>query len=163
MSLFRRKEAEPMAVNLDLREIRNSDADIDLVAPLFDGYRQFYRQAPDLALARQFLSDRLEGGESVVFVALESDKPLGFVQLYPSFSSVSACRTWILNDLFVVPGSRGRGVGRALMERARRHASETGARQLVLETAADNPAQKLYESLGYVCQNGTHKFYTLNV
>ncbi|HET7371701.1 MAG TPA: GNAT family N-acetyltransferase [Gammaproteobacteria bacterium] len=150
-----------MAVNLDLREIRDSDADIDLVAPLFDGYRQFYKQVSDLTLARQFLADRLRSGESVVFVAFESDKPLGFVQLYPSFSSVSACRIWILNDLFVVPESRGRGVGRGLMERARRHASETGARQLVLETAADNPAQKLYESLGYVCQNDASRFYML--
>lgn len=149
----------------DLQVRRAGASDIDLIAPLFDGYRQFYKQAPDLPLAQRFMGERLERADSVIFLAIEAagDKPLGFVQLYPSFSSVHACPIWILNDLFVTPDSRGRGVGHALMERARKHATETGAGQLFLETATDNPAQKLYESLGYVCENGTSKFYLLSL
>jgi ribosomal protein S18 acetylase RimI-like enzyme len=127
-------------------------ADLDAVASLFDAYRVFYRQAPDVASARSFIEARLQHGESVIFLSRDSvsGAALGFTQLYPSFSSVAARRIWILNDLFVVPAARKRGVARALMERARAFATETGASRLVLETAEDNhAAQSLYESLGY--------------
>ncbi|MEK6226106.1 MAG: GNAT family N-acetyltransferase [Chloroflexota bacterium] len=74
----------------------------------------------------------------------------GFTQLYPSFSSVSLKRLWILNDLFVRSDIRRGGVGRALLERARRHAVDTGAKGLVLNTGVTNtPAQTLYESCGW--------------
>ncbi|MGH7497626.1 MAG: GNAT family N-acetyltransferase [Gemmatimonadales bacterium] len=126
--------------------------DLDRLAPLFDAYRQFYERPSNLALARDFLSARLGRGESVVFLAEDGDAAMGFVQLYPLFSSTSAQpgRLWLLNDLFVVPSARGRGIGRLLMDRARRLAEETGACGLELATARTNAgAQALYESLGY--------------
>lgn len=127
---------------------------LESVAPLFDAYRVFYRQESDPALARTFISARLEAGDSVIFLAMgtadESREALGFTQLYPTFSSVSARRSWILNDLYVASARRCGGVGRALMERARRHAQESGAKGLVLATQLENKkAQRLYESLGY--------------
>jgi GNAT superfamily N-acetyltransferase len=126
--------------------------DVDLVVPLFDAYRQFYEQPSDPALARAFLAERLARAESVVFLAERDGRAVGFVQLYPLFSSTAARpgRLWLLNDLFVAPEARGGGVGRALMERARRLAEETGAVGLELATArANSGAQRLYESLGY--------------
>lgn len=121
------------------------------VAPLFDAYRQFYRQPGDLAGAADFLRQRLERQESVVFLALLDEVAVGFTQLYPCFSSTSMKRLWILNDLFVVPEARRSGVARALMERARQLALQTSAESLALETAVDNHnAQKLYEQLGWV-------------
>jgi ribosomal protein S18 acetylase RimI-like enzyme len=126
--------------------------DLDLVAPLFDAYRQFYRLAADPALARSFIADRLEQSDSVILLAMEEREALGFVQLYPLFSSTAARpgRLWLLNDLYVAPTARGRGVARALMQRARAHATETGATGLFLQTARDNwTAQRLYHSLGY--------------
>ena len=93
-------------------------ADLEALAPLFDGYRQFYGRTPDLPAARAFLSDRFEHGESVVFIAHAAAAPVGFTQLYPSFSSVSLARTFILNDLFVVAGQRRGGVGSALLRAA---------------------------------------------
>ena len=88
---------------------------------------------------------------------------LGFVQLFPSFSSLKAQRLWVLNDLFVAPEGRGKGVGRALMDRARRHAEETGACRLTLETMHDNHVAKaLYQSLGYVREEGV-QHYTLEL
>lgn len=139
---------------------RASLEDLDSLTSLFDAYRMFYRQASDRATAREFLRERLSHAESVIFLArTERGDALGFTQLYPSFSSVSARRIWILNDLFVVPEARQRGVARILMARARRFASETGALRLVLETAEDNhPAQALYESLGYACESGTRHY-----
>lgn len=127
-------------------------ADAPIVAPLFDAYREFYEQPSDPALARAFISERLERGESVIFVAERNGRPVGFVQLYPLFSSTSPRprRLWLLNDLYVAPEARGSGVGHALMARARRLAEETDACGLELATARTNQmAQRLYESLGY--------------
>ncbi|MGH8806395.1 MAG: GNAT family N-acetyltransferase [Noviherbaspirillum sp.] len=124
--------------------------DLDAIAPLFDAYRQFYGQASNPALARAFIAERLGVLESVILVAENGDSAVvGFTQLYPSFSSVSARRIWILNDLFVTPAARGQSVAHALLAAARAHAIATGAKRLVLSTARDNPAQALYESLGY--------------
>ena len=127
-------------------------ADLALVAPLFDAYRQFYGLPPDPPLARSFIADRLQHEDSVIFLATERLEALGFVQLYPVFSSTSIRpgKLWLLNDLYVIPAARGRGAARALMERARAHAAETGATGLFLQTARNNvTAQRLYESLGY--------------
>lgn len=126
--------------------------DSELLAPLFDAYRQFYEQPSDLALARAFIGARLERGESVVFLAERDGRAVGFVQLYPVFSSTAPRprRLWLLNDLFVLPEARGGGVARALMLRARRLAEETDAVGLELATAHTNvAAQRLYESLGW--------------
>ena len=129
---------------------RATIADLDDAAPLFDAYRQFYRQRSDVAAARAFLDERLRRDESVIFLAVEDSKALGFTQLYPSFSSVSLKRLWILNDLFVVADVRRGGVGRRLLDRAREWAIETGAKGLVLATAVDNSrARALYESCGW--------------
>ncbi|MBI1277661.1 MAG: GNAT family N-acetyltransferase [Anaerolineaceae bacterium] len=130
--------------------IRATIEHLDLVAPLFDGYRQFYKQPSNLDGARQFIKDRLIRHESVIFLALMDDAGLGFTQLYPSFSSTSMNRLWILNDLFVSPNGRRQGIGEALLERARQFAVENGAKGLMLETAVTNTtAQKLYERLGW--------------
>jgi GNAT superfamily N-acetyltransferase len=132
---------------------RAAVADLDAVAPLFDAYRQFYRQRSDIAAARAFLDERLRREESVIFLAVadeHANEALGFTQLYPSFSSVSVRRLWILNDLFVRPGLRRGGVGRRLLERAREWAIETDAKGLMLATAVGNAAARaLYESCGW--------------
>ena len=131
--------------------VRAERKDLEDLVPLFDGYRQFYGQRPDLAAARAFLGDRMDREESVIYVAYAgSGEAAGFTQLYPSFSSVSLKPLWILNDLFVRSDVRHGGVGRALLERARQHAVETGAKGLVLSTGVTNePAQALYESCGW--------------
>ena len=127
--------------------------DMDAAAPLFDAYRQFYGQRSDVAAARAFLTERLRRDESVVFLAVAgepSGDAVGFMQLYPSFSSVSLGRLWILNDLFVDPDVRRGGVGRRLLERARDWAVETQAKGLTLATAVTNKgAQSLYEACGW--------------
>lgn len=131
--------------------VRQASAlDIELVVPLFDAYRQFYGQRSDLALARAFLSERFAHHESVVLLALTSSSSAGFTQLYPSFSSVGAARTYLLNDLFVQPEYRRSGVAKLLMTEAARYARALGATRLSLSTAHTNAsAQRLYESLGW--------------
>ncbi len=131
---------------------RATPADLPLLVPLFDAYRRFYGQAADPAAAAAFLQQRLQRGDSVLLLALDGDgEPAGFVQLYPSFSSVRIARTFILNDLFVVPSQRRRGVARQLLEAAEAQARELGAVSLSLSTAVDNhAAQRLYASAGWV-------------
>src|ERR1700761_7460867 len=90
-------------------------ADVDALAPLFDAYRRFYEQPGDIALASAYLHDRLERGESVILVAQEGFRLLGFCQLYPTWCSVAAARLFVLYDLFVDDGERRAGTGRRLM------------------------------------------------
>lgn len=125
--------------------------DLDTLVPLFDGYRQFYRQTADPARARAFLAERFAHLESIVLLACdEQGVGLGFVQLYPLFSSVSTARIYLLNDLFVAPPARRQGVASALLRAAAEHARALGAARLWLQTQQHNTsAQALYESLGW--------------
>jgi ribosomal protein S18 acetylase RimI-like enzyme len=136
-------------------------SDVERVAPLFDAYRQFYGLAPDLELAQWFLRERLSRGESVVLLAEGGGSALGFVQMYPTFSSLRAARTFVLYDLFVDPAARQHGIGRQLMQAAADEARARGAVSLVLSTAKTNHrAQRLYESLGWVRDE---EFYEYNL
>jgi ribosomal protein S18 acetylase RimI-like enzyme len=129
-------------------------AESGLVTGLFNKYRVFYKKESDLALAEKFIRERLENNESVIFVALESENeqlvPAGFTQLYPKYSSVSATKHWILNDLYVEDNYRKRGIGEALIKTAMTFAKNEGATFVQLETAVDNyTAQNLYEAIGF--------------
>jgi len=136
--------------------------ELELLTELFDSYRMFYEQKSDLEEAKKFLMERMINDQSVAFIALDDVKPLGFVQLYPSFSSVSMKRSWILNDLFVNELARGKGVGERLMKTAIEFARETGAKGLLLETANDNAiAQRLYERIGFIKELNYFYYYSI--
>lgn len=125
-------------------------ADIDSLAQLFDAYRQFYGKTTDVAAAKAFLLERLNHGESVLFLAFENDKPIGFTQLYPSFSSVSMARVYVLNDLYVEAQARGKGGGKKLLITATDYAKTLGAVRVSLSTDIENStAQAVYESAGW--------------
>jgi ribosomal protein S18 acetylase RimI-like enzyme len=124
-------------------------SDLELIVPLFDAYRVFYKQGSDPTAAREFLKERFLRNETVIFIALENEEPVGFTQLYTTFSSVSLQPSYILNDLYVSPNHRKKGVGEALLNQAKSHCQENGFKGLALETAIDNPAQKLYERLDW--------------
>jgi ribosomal protein S18 acetylase RimI-like enzyme len=129
-----------------------SIVDLNQLAQLFDLYRQFYEQTPNVALAKTFIAERINQQESVIFVAENSEKSLvGFCQIYPSFCSVAAAKIGILYDLFVDPNTRKTGAGRMLMLAAHNYAAQSGMVRLDLTTAKNNHvAQSLYESLGWV-------------
>jgi len=125
-------------------------SDLDALAPLFDSYRQFYGQPSDLKAATAFLSARFNHGESTLFIAHENNQPVGFTQLYPSFSSVSLARTFVLNDLFVCEHARRKSIASKLMAAAVDYASSLGAVRVSLSTATTNEAaQQLYQSAGW--------------
>ena len=137
-------------------------ADLDSLAELFDLYRVFYEQKSDIDGAKGFLRDRLTNKESVIFIAFDDNNPIGFVQLYPSFSSVSMNRTWVLNDLYVKKTVRGKGLGEQLLKKAINFAESTGAKGVSLETGKENlTAQRLYEKMGF--ERESHYFYFLTL
>lgn len=126
---------------------------IDDVALLFNCYRIFYEQESNYNAAKEFIKERFERQDSVIFLATKDNKPVGYTQLFPSFSSVSMKRVWILNDLFVIPEVRNKGIAKALINGAKNYAIATKAIRIVLATEVTNiVAQKLYETMGY------HKF-----
>ncbi len=130
---------------------------LDDLASLFDEYRVFYEQASDLPGAKSFLKDRIANDESLVFMAFLNKKAVGFMQLFPSFSSVSMKPLLILNDLYVHRDYRKKGIGEALLIHAQRYCTQLNYKGLGLETATDNPAQQLYEKLGW--EKDTHCFH----
>ncbi len=123
-----------------------------LVTKLFDDYRVFYKYPSDIALAERFIKERLDNNESVIFAAFEDgiEMPVGFTQLYPLISSGRAIKNWVLNDLYVAPDHRKKGIGEWLIKMAMSFADSTGAKFVQLETAFDNfTAQRLYENMGF--------------
>jgi ribosomal protein S18 acetylase RimI-like enzyme len=149
-----------------IKQINSTDR--HLATDLFDQYRVFYNQPSNIALADAYLKQRLENGESVVFVAVEpinnDDIPVGFTQLYPTYSSVRAVKNWILNDLYVHPEHRRKGVGENLIQAAMQFAKADNAQYVQLETAADNyNAQRLYETIGFVKQPPEEGFFVYRI
>ncbi len=133
-----------------MKIIQSTSKNLEQLLPLFEGYRTFYKQERNTEAARSFLKNRFQLKDSVIFLAFDSsNKAVGFTQLYPSFSSVSMQRTYILNDLFVSSEVREKVFGEALLNHAKLFAIENNSKGLTLETEIDNPAQKLYERLGW--------------
>lgn len=155
-SFIRKKNMNPIVTRQAIFD------DLDAVVPLFDAYRQFYNQPSDLHAARLFLRDKFNHGESVIFLAWDGPAPVGFTQLFPSFSSVSMARTFLLNDLFVAPSHRRQGVGALLLDAAVQYGRSLGAVRLSLTTNTTNvTAQATYESQGWKRDEAFYAYHFL--
>jgi ribosomal protein S18 acetylase RimI-like enzyme len=131
--------------------IRRADSsDLERLLPLAAGYREFYERRPDPAGERAFFERHLRDGSSVLFIAEEEGEVIGFTQLFASFSTVHLGPSFVLEDVYVIPNARNRGVGGALLDAALAFARENGAVGMSLETAATNQtAQRTYERCGW--------------
>ncbi len=144
-----------------LKIIRATARDVPIIAPLFDAYRVFYKQESDIETAHNFLRVRLSNEQSIVLIAFWAGEAVGFTQLYTTYSSVSLQSFYILNDLYVKPEFRGKGIGEGLLTEAKKVCKSSQFKGLALETAMDNPAQVLYEKLGWKKDAGYfHYFWT---
>jgi ribosomal protein S18 acetylase RimI-like enzyme len=151
---------------MEIKKINKQET--DLVIDLFNKYRLFYNQPSDMVIAKKFIQARQDNNESIIFVALESinDRklPVGFTQLYPAYSSVRAIKYWILNDLYVEPDHRKKGIGEKLIKTAMDFAKKDGATIMELSTAIDNyTAQTLYENIGFEKQKADKGYFTYQV
>ena len=126
-------------------------ADLDTLTGLFNEYRQFQGKVADLPACRAFLQDRFNHAESIAFLATIGAQPVGFAQLYPSFSSTALARVFILNDLFVCEAGRRAGVASALLAAVEQYAWSSSACRVSLNVAqANTSAQSLYQAKGWV-------------
>lgn len=142
---------------MDIKVIKSRINHLADVSELFAQYRVFYKQPYDLQGAEAFIRERLEQNDSVIFIAYADQRAAGFVQLYPSFTSVGMKKLWILNDLYVHQDFRKAGVATTLFESVFDYAKETDRAKVILSTDDDNlQAQQLYEKLSF------HKEATYN-
>ena len=137
-----------------------TEADIDELLPLMRGYCEFYEAGPsDEALAHMTLTlmddPDLEG---VQLIARDDDgRALGFATIFWSWSTLSAGRIGVMNDLFVHPDGRGGGYAEALIAACVDHARERGAVSLQWQTALDNHrAQAVYDRVGGARRDWVH-------
>ncbi|SDS55437.1 Ribosomal protein S18 acetylase RimI [Formosa sp. Hel1_31_208] len=134
--------------------------DLDVLACLFDAYRVFYKQESHVTSAKRFIKKRLIHNDSIIYLAYHDDKAVGFTQLYPLFSSVAMKSMYLLNDLYVDTNYRGQGIGKALINRAKHLCHSENNKGLAIQTAHDNPAQHLYEQLGFIKDVDLHFFWS---
>ena len=135
-----------------MRIIQATPEHLNLLTPMFVKYRELYDAMPYPETSRSFLEKRLARKESVIYLAMadHEDKLLGFCQLYPSFSSLSLKRVWILNDIYVCQDARRQLVADRLIQTAKQMAKETNAVRLRVASSVNNDvAHKLYESIGF--------------
>jgi len=114
---------------------------------------EYEEPTPDPSVLAVRLTELLEAGETLVLLAETGPEGLAVLRFRPAiWSSGLEC---YLAELYVAPASRGRGLGRALMEAALREARERGADTVDLGTSeTDVVARGLYESLGFTNREG---------
>lgn len=137
--------------------------DVQALAILFDEYRVFYKKESDVENAKLFLHDRITNNESVIFIAEKNNIISGFIQFYPLFSSTRMKRLWLLNDLYVNPNFRNKGMAIQLIETAKKFVADTNACGFILETEKTNfEANELYIKTNLI-KDEDHNYYSYNI
>jgi GNAT superfamily N-acetyltransferase len=124
---------------------------MDLLLPLIAAYQRFYEaENVDDEGNRAFFSRFLApSDDGMLLGAWREEELVGYACLYWHFTSLVPAETVLMNDLFVVDGRRGDGIGRALIEASAEVARARGAHHLEWATAPDNvSAQRLYDATG---------------
>ena len=135
--------------------------DVETLTSLFNEYRMFYKKQADIEHAKDFLLDRIMNDDSEIFLCFNDDnKMVGFVQLYPLFSSTRMRKLWLLNDLYVKAEYRFHGYAAQLIDKAKELCRLTNACGIMLETAKDNAAgNHLYTKTGFILDT-EHNYYS---
>ena len=151
-----------MQIFFDMVITKASVKQLDHLVPLFDCYRQFYRQPTDIKRVQSFLKERLTKKDSVIFIAYIDDVPVGFAQLYFLFSSVSMLPMYLLNDLYIDSNYRNKSIGTALINKAKALCREKNYKGLIIQTENNNPAQHLYQREGFVLDEDLSFFWKVD-
>ena len=142
---------------MNIREAKKSD--LDQLSILFDAYRVFYGKESNIDISKNFLESRLSNKDSEVFICEFDNILIGFVQLYPLFSSTRVSKYWLLNDLFVDSKYRGKGYSKLLIDKAKELVKESNACGMMLETEKSNKiGNNLYPETGFK-KNDLSNFY----
>ena len=129
-----------------------TEADLPELLPLMRGYCDFYEVDPPddalLELSRTLIADPEH--EGLQLLARDDDgRPVGFATIFWTWSTLSASRLGVMNDLFVAEDARGGGTADALIEACAERCRERGATSLEWQTAHSNGrARAVYERVG---------------
>ncbi|MET3697811.1 ribosomal protein S18 acetylase RimI-like enzyme [Bacillus oleivorans] len=124
--------------------------DLSKIVPLFDSYREYFGQLKNPVKAEQFLFDRFQNLQSVIFIVEQGDEAIGFAQLYPIFSSLSLQSVWLLNDFYISEGYRHKGAGKQLFAKVKEFAALTKAKSIELSVEHSNEhAWQFWEKQGF--------------
>jgi GNAT superfamily N-acetyltransferase len=128
--------------------------ELEELLPLMRGYCDFYGVAPPdqdlLAMARTLIADPEHEGVQVI-ARDRHGRAVGFATVFWTWSTLSASRIGVMNDLFVETSARGGGVAEALIRECVECCRVRGARSLTWQTAKDNRrAQGVYERVGAI-------------
>ena len=112
--------------------IKATEEELSLIAPLFDGYRQFYEQKSDIFSCEKYLRERLSRNESVIFLVVDKKEGIGFAQLYATFSSVTLKKYWVLHDLYVKDDYRKQGIAKLLINKCKELTEENSPLGIII-------------------------------
>lgn len=140
--------------------IREADInDLTQVVKIVMKYREFYGvDVQDEAAVTQFIKARMENEQSKIFIAEEEGEVVGFIQLYPSYSTVSLKPQWVLNDFYVLPDYRKKGCGGQLMDFVKDYFSDKAKGFILVTDKTNSTAKAFYEKNGW--ETGEYDFYT---
>jgi GNAT superfamily N-acetyltransferase len=139
-----------LAEGVEIRPARTDE--IEEMLPLIRAYCEFYETEPDDdGLREMFRTLVAEPSQGAVFIARDGGRAVGFATLDWKWSSLKAARIGYLEDLFVDPEARGKGIADALIETCSDRCRELGMPAMEWATAPDNHrAQKVYDRTGAV-------------
>jgi GNAT superfamily N-acetyltransferase len=129
-----------------------TEADLPELLPLMRGYCDFYEVDPSddalLAMARELIADPAKEGLQLIGRA-DDGRAVGFATIFWTWSTLSASRIGVMNDLFVDAEARGSGLAERLIEACAQQCRERGVTELDWSTAHDNlRAQSVYDRIG---------------
>jgi GNAT superfamily N-acetyltransferase len=132
--------------------VKCTETHLESLVDIFEEYRQFCGFDRSQNETKAFLKKLILNEESTIFIAIDSEKDsvMGFVNLYPCYSSLALRRLWILNDLGVSSSYRVKGVSKALIQKVQEFAKETNAIRIELKTKLKNTtARSLYKAMNF--------------
>jgi len=134
--------------------------DIPRLVPVFDCYREHFGQQKNSSAAAKFLFEKFEHRESVIFIAEEQNEIIGFAQLYPTFSSLTLQRVWILNDFFISGQYRQRRIGEQLFSAVKEFSLVTRAKGIELTAQhTNNKAWQFWERQGFILDEEFRSYF----
>lgn len=133
--------------------------DSAMVSSIIKKYRTFYEvENQDDSEIADFVNERFRLADSKIFIAVENEVIAGFIQLYPSYSTVSLKRQWILNDFYVEEKYRNKGTGKALMDAVTDYFKDSAKGFILVTDKTNTTAKKFYDKYGW--DTGEYDFYT---
>ena len=144
-------------------------AHLEPLSQLLNAHRIEQGMPDNQPAVAHFLFERLINHEAVHFIALKANaeehaqpQGLGFIQLYPSFSSESLMPYWTVGALYVTPSVRQEGLGKALIAQALQLVRERGDEGLRAQLSTrETEARQLMQSMGFQVQSGIETYHYL--